>query len=241
VLYQYDRAAAYAVGSYQTDTLGAPKLILLPSAYGLNPKAWSAIEARVRAGAVLLISGPFSEDEHLHETDRAKQLGLDATIVPLQLRDDTLHFPGGDEPLEYPGMDTTMLDRAALSGGKDWAEVSLGAGKVLFSAYPLELNSNPESVAAVYAYALKLAHVDPVYTTPVKNPGILICPTVLPHATLYVLTSETATSPVSFTDVRSGKTFSGSLGAGRAALLLVDEKGDLQASYDWGDNRVTTP
>jgi hypothetical protein len=241
VLYQYDRAAAYAVGSYQTDTLGAPKLILLPSAYGLNPKAWSDIEARVRAGAVLLISGPFSEDEHLHETDRAKQLGLDATIVPLQLRDDTLHFPGGDEPLEYPGMDTTMLDRAALSGGKDWAEVSLGAGKVLFSAYPLELNSNPESVAAVYAYALKLAHVDPVYTTPVKNPGILICPTVLPHATLYVLTSETATSPVSFTDVRSGKTFSGSLGAGRAALLLVDEKGDLQASYDWGDNRVTTP
>jgi hypothetical protein len=237
VLYQYDRAEAYAVGSYQTDVLGTPKLILLPSAYGLNAKAWSDIEARVKAGAVLLISGPFSEDAHLHETDRAKQLGLDTKIVPLQLRDDTLHFPGGDEPLEYPGMETTILDRAALPGGKDWAEVSLGAGKVLFSAYPLELNTNLQSVGAVYAYALKLAQVEPVYTTPVKNPGILICPTVLPHATLYVLTSETATGSVAFTDMRSGKTFSGILQAGRAALLLVGENGTLQAVYNWNGDK----
>ena len=233
VLYQYDRAEAYAVGSYQTDTLGTPKLILLPSAYGLNAKAWSDIEARVRAGAILLISGPFSGDAHLHETDRATDLGLDAKIVPLQLRDDTLSFPGGDEPLEYPGMETTMLDRATLPDGKNWAEVPLGNGRVLFSAYPLELNSNLGSIAAVYAYALKLAHVDPVYTTSEKNPGILICPTVLPHATLYVLTSETTTTSVAFTDVRSGKGFSGTLDAGRAVLLLVGEKGDLLAKYGW--------
>jgi hypothetical protein len=234
VLYQYDRAEAYAVGSYQTDTLGTPRLILLPSAYGLNAKAWSDIETRVRAGAVLLISGPFSEDAHLQETDRAGELGLDTQIVPLQLRNDMLHSPAGDLPLEYPGMETTRLDRAILPDGKDWAEVSLGAGRILFSTYPLELNTNLQSVSAVYAYALKLAHVDPVYTTPLNNLGILICPTVLPHATLYVLTSETATSPVSFTDVRSGKTFAGTLQAGHAALLLVGEHGDLLTSYGWG-------
>jgi hypothetical protein len=233
VLYQYDHAEAYAVGSYQTDVLGSPKLILLPSAYGLNAKAWSDIEARVRAGAVLLISGPFSEDPHLHATDRAHSIGLDATIEPLQLRNDIFHFPGGALPLEYPGLETTMLDRAALPGGNDWAEVSLGAGKVLFAAYPLELNTNLDSVAAVYAYALKLAQVQPVYTTAEKNPGILICPTLLPQATLYVLTSETATTTVSFTDARSGASFTGTLGAGRAALLLVGEKGNLLASYNW--------
>ncbi len=233
VLYQYDRAEAYAVGSYQTDVLGTPRLILLPSAYGLNAKAWADIEARVRAGAVLLISGPFSEDPHLHATDRGRAIGLDTTIEPLQLRDDTFHFPGGALPLEYPGLETVMLDRAALPGGKDWAEVSLGAGKVLFSAYPLELNTHLESIAAVYAYALKLAHVQPVYTTAEKNPGILICPTMLPHATLYVLTSETAEAQVQFTDARSGKTFTGTLGAGRAALLLVGEKGQLLAGYNW--------
>jgi len=47
------------------------------------------------------------------------------------------------------------------------------------------------TIGKVYDYALKLAGVDPTYTTTVSNPGILICPTMLPHATMYVLTSET--------------------------------------------------
>ena len=36
VLFQYNRVEAYAVGEYQMDTLGAPKLIVLPSAYGVS-------------------------------------------------------------------------------------------------------------------------------------------------------------------------------------------------------------
>ena len=46
VLYGYNRAEAYAVGEFQTDTLGSPKLILLPSPMGLNARAWADIEAR---------------------------------------------------------------------------------------------------------------------------------------------------------------------------------------------------
>ncbi len=233
VLYQYNRVEAYAVGEYQTETLGAPKLILLPSAYGLSDKAWADIEARVRAGAVLLISGPFSADPHLHGTDRAAKLGLPYTLAPLQLREQTLVSPAGATPLLYGGSKTTVLDRAVPTDGKSWAEIPLGQGKVLFSTLPLELNDNLQSIAAVYAYALKTAGVNSTYTTDVQNPGILICPTKLPHATLYVLTSETATTPVSFRDTRSGKTFSGTLDAGRAALLLVGEKGDLVTSYGW--------
>ncbi len=236
-LYSYDRAEAYAVGEYQIDTLGTPKLIILPSPYGLRQEAWAAIEARVRAGAVLLLSGPFSADAHLHATDRASALGLEATLAPLQLRDELLHTPAGDLPLQYGGMATTVLDRDTLPGGRDWAELPLGKGKLLFSAFPLELNSQLASVAQVYAYALKAAAIEPTYTTPVTNPGILICPTRLPHATLYVLTSETDTSPVSFTDTRSGKQFSGLLEAGRAALLLVGEHGDLAATYGWHASR----
>lgn len=239
VLYNHNRAEAYAVGEYQTDTLGAPRLIILPSAYGLAAKAWADIEARVRAGAVLLISGPFGADAHLHPTGREKMIGLPVMLEPLQLHDETLHSPAGDSALQYSGIMTTILDRAALPDGKTWAEVSLGQGKVLFSVFPLELNGNLNSVAEVYAYALKTAGVSSTYTTVVKNPGILICPTRLPHATLYVLTSETETTPVSFKDTRSNKTFSGRLGAGRAALLLIGEKGELLASYGWaGDNSL---
>ena len=234
VLYHYNRVEAYAVGEYQIDALGSPKLILLPSAYGLSQEAWAAIEARVRAGSVLLISGPFSGDAHMHPTGRAQQIGIEATLAPLQLRNETLHTPAGDLPLEYgSSLAITVLDRDVLPGGKDFLELPLGKGKILFSAFPLELNSNLGSIAKMYAYGIKAAGVTRTYSTLVENPGILICPTRMPHATLYVLTSETESMPVSLTDARSGKSFSGTLDAGRAALLLVSEQGTLLASYGW--------
>jgi hypothetical protein len=233
VLYQRNRVEAYAVGEYQTDTLGTPKLIIVPSAYGLTAKAWADIEARVRAGAVLLLSGPFAGDEHLHTTDRAKAIGLPAELTELQLRDNTLDLPSGKAPLLYEGLRTTMLDRATLPDGKTWIELPLGSGKVLFSAFPLELNSDEGTIAAAYELAIEAAGIEHTYTTTIKERGILICPTRLPHATLYVLTSEAPTQGVSFTDVRSGKTFASDLEAGHAALLLVGEHGDLIANYHW--------
>ncbi|WP_158615365.1 beta-galactosidase [Acidipila sp. EB88] len=233
VLYQRNRVEAYAVGEYQTDMLGTPKLILLPSASGLSNKAWADIESRVRAGAVLLISGPFSADPHMHAVERASSIGIAATLEPLLERDTTLHSPAGDLPLVYGGLKTTILDRAMLPGNRSWTEVALGQGKVLFSAYPLELNENLDSIAAVYAYALRAAGVRPTYTTPLKNQGILICPTKLAGATLYVLTSETETAHVSFRDTASGATLAGTLEAGRSALLLVDAHGKLVTSYGW--------
>lgn len=85
VLYYSNRVEAYAVGEYQTDTLGTPKLIVLPSVYGLAEGAWTDIEARVRAGAVLLVSGPYSADAHLQGNnqpgDRASRLGLPLSLI----------------------------------------------------------------------------------------------------------------------------------------------------------------
>ncbi len=233
VLFNYDRAAAYAVGEYQIQTLGNPKLILLPSAYGLTHAAWQALEAHVRAGATLLISGPFNESPHLHPTERAASVGLGYKNVPLELRNQSFTFPGGTVPLVYAGDTTTILRRAALPDGQDWKEVQLGKGRILFSALPLELNTRLGSVAKVYAYALKAAGVKPEYTTTITDPGILICPTLLPQATLYVLTSETNQTHVEFRDARSGATFTGTLPPGRAALLLVGTNGKLLASYHW--------
>ena len=232
-LYGLNRVEAYAVGEYDTDMLGKPKLILLPSAYSLNEKAWADIVARVRDGATLLISGPFSADGHLHADDRAASIGLPYALVALAQRFVRLHLPSGDLPLEYAGTYTTVLDRAVLENGASWAEVLLGAGKVLFSAFPLELNSQTATIAAVYGYALDRAGVDRTYTTDLKNPGILICPTRLPNATLYVLSSETEQTTVRFRDTRSGKTFAGQLDAGRAALLLVSVTGKVLARYNW--------
>ena len=136
-------------------------------------------------------------------------------------------------PLVYGGLKTTTLDRTVLPNGSTWTGLPLGRGKVLFSALPLELNSNLSSIATIYAAALAEAGIARTYTTAVANPGVLICPTRLPNATLYVLTSETDTTRVAFTDKRSGKRFTGDLAAGRAALLLVSNHGELLTTYNW--------
>jgi len=98
---------------------------------------------------------------------------------------------------------------------------------------PLELNDNLRVVGDVYRYALQCAKVTEAYSTQSTDPGLLICPTQFEHATLYVLTSESTSSEVSFRDNRSGKFLSGKLAPGRAALLLVSEKGELLARYNW--------
>lgn len=235
-LFYRNRVEAYAVGSFATEALGNPKLIILPSAYALNEQALHDIQARVEAGATLLASGPFTADEHLHPTARAESFGLRYVLTNLAERHASLHLPGGGPalPLDYPGLETTELDRAVMPGGADFVEAKLGEGTVLFSALPLELNGNLESLAAVYAYALDKAGVGRTYTTDETDPGILICPTRFPDSTLYVLTSETAAArTASFRDNRSGKTLTGTLAPGRAALLLVGTDGKLLARYGW--------
>jgi hypothetical protein len=233
-LYQYARADAYAVGEYQIALLGNPKLILLPSSFVLTSTAWDAILAKVREGATLLVTGLFEDDGHFLPTNRQNAIGLDYTQGLLSFRENYLKWPEGAGTLVFPGDKTTYLNRAVLSDGTHWAERNIGKGKLLFAALPIELNDNLQAVGDVYRYALKVAGVTPVYSTTVEDSGILISPTRFPHATLYVLTSESGhRADISFRDRSSGKQFSGYLDPGRAALLLVSDDGKLSASYNW--------
>jgi hypothetical protein len=232
-LYQYARSSAYVVGEYQTQLLGNPKLILLPSPWVLNEQAWQAILAKVRDGATLLVTGAFDNDEHFHATARASQLGLDLRLGLLDTRENPLTWPGGGAELSFSGMKTTELERAVLPNGDSFLEKTLGKGRILIVSFPLELNDNLKVVGDLYRYALKASNVQEAYTTTLTDPGMLICPTQFDHATLYVLTSESSATEVSFRDTRSGKEFAGKLEPGRAALLLVNDQGELLASYNW--------
>ncbi|MGC2402315.1 MAG: beta-galactosidase [Acidobacteriaceae bacterium] len=232
-LYHYARGEAYAVGEYQIASLGSPKLIILPSPLVLTDEAWRAILGRVKAGATLLVSGPFAADPHFHPTGREEEVGLDYVDAPLILRDNTFTWPGGEEGLTFVGNKTTVLSRAQLPGNQDWLEKPLGKGKILFAALPLELNQNLKAVGDVYRYAMRAANIAAVYTTELRDPGILICPTRLGKATLYALTSESNRTAVEFRDMRSGLNVSGQLERGRAALLLISDEGRMIASYNW--------
>lgn len=232
-LYQYARAEAYAVGEYQIERLGNPKLILLPSPQVLDSAAWEEILAKVRNGAVLLVTGPFDRDAHFHPAGRRDEIGLPYDDALLTIRESYLLWPEGRARLTFSGDRTTFLDRAALPNNATWADQTVGKGKILLSSLPLELNDNLDAVGSVYRYALKVAGVTPDYSAAVNDPGILICPTQFPHATLYVITSESSQRAVSFRDQRSKKDFSTQLDPGRAALLLIGEDGTILASYNW--------
>ncbi len=134
---------------------------------------------------------------------------------------------------------TTAEDGWDLSGPRNaalWERDFAGAygqGKIPFASLPLELGDNAAGLGEVYRYAMAQAHVAPAITKVHASSGILICPTAYQHATLYVLTSQTATEQISFEYPRSAKLTTGRLEAGRAALLLVGTDGKLLASYHW--------
>lgn len=233
-LYGYARSEAYMVGEDQIELLGNPKLIILPSPWLLEQNAWDAIQRKVQAGAVLLVSGPFDDDPHFLTTKRQDSVGIPYAPGALMTRENQMQWPGGEAWLSYPGERTGLLQRAFLPDGKTFVEKTEGQGKILFVPLPLELNDNLKAVGDVYRYALQAAGVKPSYSTAIQgDPGVIICPTHFPHATLYVITSETSEPRLSFQDERSGRSFSGQLSPGRAALLLVGEKGNALASYNW--------
>jgi Beta-galactosidase len=232
-LYHYARSEAYAVGEYQLDTLGDPKLIILPAPWVMNAESLRKIADKVREGATLVVSGPFDLDPHFHATGLRKEFGLDYTVAPLTTANDTIQWAGGVAQMSYSGDKPTYLSRAVLPSGDGWSETKLGKGTVLFVPLPLELNDNLWLTGEVYKYAMNKAGVARTYSTNNQDAGILICPTRFPHATLYVLTSEASSQDVSFTDLRSGKQFRTALGAGRAAMILVGEDGRIIASYNW--------
>jgi hypothetical protein len=227
------RAVAEVVGEYQLERLGSPKLILLPSPWTLSQPAWERLIENVRGGATLLVTGRFDADEHFHATDRHRAVGLAYEPAILTTRENAVAWPGGHGRAVFGGDKCTYIEQAVLPGGQTFARRPLGKGQILFFSLPLELNDDLALLGAVYRFALAETHVAPLFRTSLDDTGVLICPTPLERATLYVLMSESSSRhEVEFTDVASGKQLSVNLPPGRAALLLVTHQGEIVARYD---------
>ncbi len=191
--------------------------------------------SKVRAGATLLISGRVDADEHFRSVpSRTAGWAPGYRFAPLTARENVLNFPGSNVPLSYSGEKTTYAERGVLPVG-DYLETRVGQGRILYSALPLELADQLDSIGRIYRYAAGIAGVSPAYKTEITDPGILICPTRLPDATLYVVLSESSASEtVAFEDEASHKQIQAKLDPGRAALFLITHSGDIAASYPAG-------
>lgn len=233
-LYYYARGTAFAVGEYQLGNMPAAKLIIVPAPWVFSRGAWNELISRVKSGATLLISGRVDADAHWNSIPpRTSDWGVGYSEEPLRTRYAEISWPGDSARLSYPGEITTYLDRGVLAGGKTFADIPMGKGHILYFALPLEMSNQLNVIGRVYRFAMKEAGITEPYSTKCDNPGFLIAPTRLPHATLYVLTSETAsTAPITFHDNLSGRDFSVNLAPGRGALMLIGKTGKVIASYN---------
>ncbi len=233
-LYHYARGTAFAIGEYQLSQMPDAKLIIVPAPCVINRDAWNILITKVKAGSTLLISGRIDADEHWTPVpERMQDLIADYISAPLTTREIAVEWPEGISHLSYSGDKTTYAERGVLANKRTFLDIPLEKGRILYCAVPLEFSDQLNEMGRIYKFAMKRAGAAAAYETICEDPGILICPTQLPEATLYVLTSESSEdTPVTFKDKKSNTDFTVNIEPGRAALMLVGKDGKIKASYN---------
>ena len=210
--FHYDNAMPLrAVGEYNVDDLGEPRLILLPSPRVLRQEAWDALLGRAAAGATLLVTGPVNDDPYWRPCDRLSAFGLNAHTRPVA-REETCLLAGRPLRLTFSGEKVHRIDKAVVAGATAevagataevagataevagaTAEVVVlphGKGKVIFAPLPFELADNLEPLAALYDFALAESGTARPFALEAPQPGILVRPLLFDESVLYVLSSE---------------------------------------------------
>jgi hypothetical protein len=228
-----DRLTAYAIAENQIDKLGTPKLAILPSAQALTEKAWQALLRYVSQGGNLLITGPVDYDEHWHRTGRSAQLKLGAQTEPLAYHNARMQLNDHILMLSFDMQKQNWLDALHFTDGSTLKEIPHGKGRIFWAAYPVELAEGTQPAADLYAYVSGRIGIAPLFDVlPVAHssvsPGVLIYPTVLDDAVLYVMVSDAAEdTKIDLRDKLTGVRLSLLLPAQHAAIAVIGkgEKG----------------
>jgi hypothetical protein len=226
------------VAENQIDKLGSPRLVILPSPQALLESTWQALLNYVKGGGNLLITGAVSRDEHWHLVDRLSVLGIRAAVAPLTSNNVVMNLStlSGTArqaktaaydaviPLSFDQQKQQVLEYLQFEGGSAVKEFKVGAGKLFWASYPVELSQEPTSTALLYRAVLdRLALKESFSLGSTLPEGILIYPVELQDGVLYVLESETdRDAELKIHDFSSGGEFRLVLRAQRAALALID-------------------
>ncbi len=224
-----------AVGEYTLENLGKPKLIVLPSPRVLSQSAWETLLWAVDAGSTLLVTGPIDWDEYWRPVDRLGQFEIEAATRPVTREEEAIIF-GSEYRVSFGGDKIARVDKAVLGGlGGTVRTEQIGAGKLVYSALPVELADNIEPAIALYQFALKQAVLQSPFSIEKPEPGVLIRPLFFKDAILYSLVSETdVDKELSFTDNATGKALKVTVPAQRAVMFLLGRDGKVLAEYGGG-------
>ncbi len=225
---------AYVVAENQIAKLGTPKLAILPSPQSLNEATWQALLRYASAGGALLVTWPVGRDEHWQNVDRTTSLKLNAQTGPVWYHSATLRIGSATIPMVYSQDRQFWAEALTMENGETFTELSYGKGKIYWAAFPVELADGTEATAEVYRYVTQRLGLSPAFDvqSPVPN-GVLIYPTVLDDAVLYVCTSENAApAQITLRDKLTGAQLNFVLAPERAAIAMISkDKRAVVAKY----------
>jgi hypothetical protein len=225
-----DHLAAYAIAENQIDKLGTPKLAILPSAQALTEKAWRALLQYANQGGNLLITGPVDYDEHWQHAGRVAQLNVEARTEPLTYHNARLQLNARTLSLSFDAQKQNWLDALHFSDGSTLKEIPYGAGKIFWTACPVELAEGTQPAADLYAYVAGRVGLAPMFElTPdvqaALSPGVLIYPAELEDSVLYVFVSDAAQDArIDLHDKITGARLSLVLPSQRAAIAVIGKR-----------------
>lgn len=232
---QADFLPEHLMRKQHASAIGEPRLIVLPAMQTLSRSAWDELLERVRNGCILLVSGCIDQNEYF--APDAKIAGLDPRYTTRKLMNfEKITLDGREYVLDfrravdYTDVSNTLNcgqinDRNATAGITEYA---VGAGKLLYCPYPLELSSNTDAVCACYRYAIERAQAhNRIYRIIDAGPNVVFTAVSYQNCTVYTLLNEGFADTVCWIDLRSGKKLTVNLGADRGCKLWLDTGGGL--------------
>ena len=230
------RIPGVLVGESQVENMGHPGLAILPSAQALNDKTWQALLAYVNGGGTLLVTGAIQRDDHWHLVDRLAAAGIQGSVEPITFHSATLLAGNESISMSFNQSMQGALETVRFSDGATLESKAYGQGHIFWASYPVELAQNPDAAARLYSWVLKQIGIAPAFDSATSLlPGVLVYPTVLRNAVLYIFESEDAgDTPIDLHDKLTGARLHFTLASQHAALVLLNKTdGSVIASYGY--------
>ncbi len=217
--------SCYVIAENQIGNLGSPRLLILPSAQSLSESTWQALLTYVKKGGNLLVTGSIFRDEHWHLVDRVMPLGISGHSEPLLAHNVDADSKDSGLRMTFAQEKQKSLEFVKFEDGNLEKQMSLGKGKIFWTAYPVELAEGSAPAAFSYSRVFQQLNIKPSFDAVTQNQnGVLIYPIELQNAVLYILESERDTdTAIDLHDYITGATLKFSLPAQRAAMALIDK------------------
>ena len=221
-----DHLTAYVIAENQIAKLGAPKMAILPSPQSLNETTWQALLKYVNDGGNLLITGPVEYDEHWHAAGRAAKLRLAAHSEPLTAHNASVQIQNRVIPLTFDQQMQRSLDALEFNDGSTFKEIAVGKGRIFWTSFPVELAEGTQPAPDLYALLAARLGIEPAFElqSPLL-PGVLVYPTVLEDAVMYVMVSDAAEDArIDLRDKLTGTRLNLQLPSQHAAIAVIGKR-----------------